>query len=61
MTDLSVHFQMIAVLPFGMIDDHLFGMTGAVIYDKPLLPHFGLRGGNLPLIITKKNSIFFII
>ena len=52
---------MIAVLPFGMIDDHLFGMTGAVIYDKPLLPHFGIRGGNLPLIITKKNSIFFII
>ena len=36
---------MIAVLPFGMIDDHLFGMTGAVIYDKPLLPHFGIRGG----------------
>lgn len=48
---------MIAVLPFGMIDDHLFGMTGAVIYDKPLLPHFGIRG-DLPLIISKMYIIF---
>ena len=58
-TDSSVHFQMIEAYPFDMIGWPSFRNDGNVSDDYSC-PSFR-NWGDLPLIISKRNIIFFII
>ena len=67
LVDLSLIYLRIYPHHFNMIGDHPFGMIGwpSFRYDwsavsgwLALLPHFGSRGGDFPLVISEWESFF---